>query len=284
MLRPNAQDRLTAAEALAHSWIKAAHSCAGAESSTRRSTLKRPTHVRADEQLILEEQAAERARNVSYSTVNSLAIIQRNPVNISDPGDGESRSQIADSTHPAIASVATTPLPLSFLSSDQSSLPPLGIEPKMQRFLDHWRTLGEKNQDTLSSMQNLALAYLGLREYEEARQLFHKTLEVRKRVLGEEHVDTLDTSYWLAMSCYNLKRYNEAREMFQKTLEGHKRVLGEEHVDTLKTSYWFAETCYCVKQYDEAQRLHQKTYKARMRVLGRDHPDTLDYKKMLEIN
>jgi serine/threonine protein kinase len=56
MIKPNAQERLTAAEALNHRWIKAALSCASTESSTRRSNLER---LRAEGQLILEEEEAE---------------------------------------------------------------------------------------------------------------------------------------------------------------------------------------------------------------------------------
>ena len=61
------------------------------------------------------------------------------------------------------------------------------------------RVLGPEHPDTLSSMNNLAIALRDMGQHAEAAQQHRRALAIRQRVLGPEHPDTLSSMSNLAM-------------------------------------------------------------------------------------
>ena len=60
-------------------------------------------------------------------------------------------------------------------------------------------------------------------KFDEARQLYLKTLEIKKRILSEEHPSTLSSMGNLATLYMRQRRFDEAEPLFRKTLEIKKR-------------------------------------------------------------
>ena len=135
--------------------------------------------------------------------------------------------------------------------------------------------LGPEHPDTLTSMQNLAIAYHGQGKYVAAAALSAQTLEIRKRVLGAEHADTLISMNRLANTYHRQGKTAEAAALHVQTLEIRKRVLGAEHHDTLTSTSNLANVYLAQGKYAEAATLYAQTWEMGKRVLSAEHPDTV---------
>ncbi|KAA8895944.1 hypothetical protein FN846DRAFT_301079 [Sphaerosporella brunnea] len=135
--------------------------------------------------------------------------------------------------------------------------------------------LGQEHPDTLISMDNLAMTYMGQRRWREAEELQVKVIQTRKRVLGQEHPATLTSMNDLASTYLSQGRLREAEELQVKVIQTRKRVLGQEHPDTLTSMNDLASTYWNQGWLREAEELNVKVMQTRKRVLGQEHPDTL---------
>ncbi|KAF9770791.1 hypothetical protein IL306_011602, partial [Fusarium sp. DS 682] len=137
------------------------------------------------------------------------------------------------------------------------------------------KVLGKEHPDTLSSMNNLALALQGQGKYEEAEKMHRQTLEVSNKILGKEHPDTLTSMNNLALALQGQGKYKEAKEIHQQTLELKEKVFGKEHRDTLASMNNLANVLDSIGQFEEAEKMHRETLELNEKVLGKEHPDTL---------
>jgi tetratricopeptide (TPR) repeat protein len=137
------------------------------------------------------------------------------------------------------------------------------------------RMLGSEHVDTLTSMDNLALTYQDLGEYQKAEGLHLQVLEARKRVLGPEHGHTLISMNNLAKTYHDLGEYQKAEGLHLQVLEARKRVLGPEHVATLTSMNNLAGAYQHLGEYQKAEGLHLQVLERWKRVLGPEHVLTL---------
>jgi tetratricopeptide (TPR) repeat protein len=105
--------------------------------------------------------------------------------------------------------------------------------------------LGEDHPDTLTSMHNLATAYLDQGRTDDGARLLEQVLEKRRRILGDDHPGTLTTKNNLATAYLGqVGRMDDAARMFEQVLEKQRQILGDDHPDTLTTrdnlavAYW----------------------------------------------
>ena len=75
------------------------------------------------------------------------------------------------------------------------------------------RRLGPDHPDTLTSRNNLALAYADAGRLDEAILLHEKSLEARERVLGPEHPDSLASRNNLAIAYRAANRDEDAARL-----------------------------------------------------------------------
>ena len=95
----------------------------------------------------------------------------------------------------------------------------------LRRIMETWRSvLGMEHRETLSSMHNLAMAYVNFNRYVEAAELQEIVLSVRSRVLGFEHPETLRSIQNLALVYRRMGREQEAVEMLGKTVTLMARI------------------------------------------------------------
>jgi tetratricopeptide (TPR) repeat protein len=140
---------------------------------------------------------------------------------------------------------------------------------------DYERVLGPDHPDTLTSRNNLALAYRAAGRAAEAIPLYEQTLAARDRVLGPDHLNTLTSRNNLAEAYRAAGRVAEAIPLHEQTLADRERVLGPDHPDTLQSQSNLAAAYVAAARAAEAIPLHEQTLAAFERVLGPDHPDTL---------
>ncbi|KAI0159859.1 hypothetical protein GGR52DRAFT_582588 [Hypoxylon sp. FL1284] len=117
------------------------------------------------------------------------------------------------------------------------------------RYLPHGRAVLHLRNEFADKETDL------LFNYNEAEQMYRKTLELRERVLGREHPSTLASINNLAL----------AEQMHRQTLELRERVLGREHPSTLDSMNNLANVLDSQGKYEELTE----------RVLGREYLDTL---------
>ncbi|HEV1287470.1 MAG TPA: serine/threonine-protein kinase [Bryobacteraceae bacterium] len=156
----------------------------------------------------------------------------------------------------------------------------LGLYPDAQRQVERAvelrrRVFGEKNRDTLQSMDTLAELYDIQGKNAEAESLQSHVLDLRRHALGEQHPDTLASMEELGDEYMHLGKFADAETFLSKALELRRRVLGEEHPDTLISMNDLAMLYDLQGKYAAAEQLYVKANNIRMRVLGPDHPFTL---------
>jgi tetratricopeptide (TPR) repeat protein len=156
----------------------------------------------------------------------------------------------------------------------------LGLYREAQRHVERAvdlrrRALGEKDPDTLESMNSLAGLLGDQGRYREAEPLQSKVLELRRRVLGEQHPDTLTSMDGLANADKHLGRFAEAETLQSRALAMRRRSLGEGHPDTLVSMNDLATIYEDEGKLAQAEPLYVRADEIRRRVLGEEHPDTL---------
>ncbi len=96
-------------------------------------------------------------------------------------------------------------------------------------------TLGDSHEQTLSTMNNLAIV-LGESSPGECEALYREVLLGRHAKLGEWHKDTTDVRYNLAMLLLRTRRkLDEATHLLFALQRHYARTLGETHADTRET-------------------------------------------------
>lgn len=97
---------------------------------------------------------------------------------------------------------------------------------------DYTRVLGEGHEKTMTSRNNLGVAYRMAGRVWEAIPLLERTLADSVRVLGEGHWDTLGSRNNLAETYVVAGRVEDAIPLFEQALAGLERALGREHPST----------------------------------------------------
>ncbi|UCE50033.1 MAG: serine/threonine protein kinase, partial [Phycisphaerales bacterium] len=134
---------------------------------------------------------------------------------------------------------------------------------------------GERNGETLSTMDGLARVYWRQGRYDQAEALFTRTVEGRRQALGPEHADTLVSMNGLAVLYFSQGRYDEAESLYEKMLDISRELLGDEDVATLLFMGNLATVYRFQGRYEEAEPLYENAIEHELSLLGPEHPDTL---------
>jgi tetratricopeptide (TPR) repeat protein len=145
------------------------------------------------------------------------------------------------------------------------------------------RLYGAEDARTLTSLDNLALAYVEAGRTAEAIPLHEQALAERQRVLGPDHPDTLTSLDNLALAYLEAGRTAEAIPLLEQALADMERVLGPDHPSTLGSRNNLANAYLKAGRPAEAIPLYEQALAAFERVLGADHPNTLTSRNNLAI-
>jgi Tetratricopeptide repeat len=136
--------------------------------------------------------------------------------------------------------------------------------------------LGLEHPDTLTSVNDLALAYSAQGRWVEAEKLLVQVVETSKTVLGPEHLDTLKSISNLAHAhSKQAGRWAEAEKLMVQVMETRNTVLGPEHPDTLTSMSNLACTYLHQGRWVEAEKLGVQVMEVFKTVFGPNHPNTL---------
>ncbi len=142
---------------------------------------------------------------------------------------------------------------------------------------DQTRTaqLGPDHPDTLTTRNNLAVAYLTAGRASEAIPLLEATLKARHSKLGPDDTETLHSRDNLASAYYSVGRTSDAIKIDEATLKLRESKLGPDAPDLLANRNNLAANYHAAGRYDEASSLLEATLKTQVLKLGPDHPQTL---------
>ena len=136
-------------------------------------------------------------------------------------------------------------------------------------------TLGPDHPRTLTSRNNLAVAYQDAGRLDEAIPQYEQILADRTRILGLEHPDTLLSRSNLAGAYLESGRLDKAIELLEQNLADRTRILGPNHPDTLTSRNYLANAYRDTGRLNEAITLYERNFEDCIHILGPDHPGTL---------
>ena len=137
--------------------------------------------------------------------------------------------------------------------------------------------LGDKNVDTLNSMELLGSVYIRMGRYPEAQTYFMQTVSARTETLGPNEPDTLYAMNELAVSYIYRGRYDMAENIYLKALPISRSVLGENNDFTLLLTGNLADVYRFQGRYQEAGKEYVKVQQNAGTLWTNDNPDTFYY-------
>lgn len=138
---------------------------------------------------------------------------------------------------------------------------------------------GYEHDDTLSTMNELSMAYLllGRQHFAQAETLCRLALEKRMSLLGEEHAYTLWSVNNLSKICCAQDRWDEAVQLLEHIVPVVTRTLGPGHVGMSMTKYNLASAYAGQTYWTKAATMLQQ----QLQYLTPQHPDWIAYMSLL---
>jgi tRNA A-37 threonylcarbamoyl transferase component Bud32 len=137
------------------------------------------------------------------------------------------------------------------------------------------KVLGLDHRETLSTMNNLALAYQDAGRLGDTLPLLKETLERSRIQLGRDDPFTLLAGNNLASAYWDASRLSDALPLLEETLKRRQAKLGPDHPETLVSMNNLSIAYWEDGRLADALPLIEEALKRRRIQLGPDHPDTL---------
>jgi tetratricopeptide (TPR) repeat protein len=133
--------------------------------------------------------------------------------------------------------------------------------------------LEPKQSEVATMLNNLALLYRQMGNYEKALPLYQRALEKYEKVLGPEHPDVATTLDNLALLYESMGNYEKALPLYQRAFDIREQFLGSQHPDVAITLNNLAGLYRHMGNYKKALLLYQKDLEISEMALGPEHPD-----------
>ena len=122
------------------------------------------------------------------------------------------------------------------------------------------------------------------KKYDEAINLFKKSLKVREDIYGKENDLTLQKYEGLSMAYFNLKNYKNAIFYTEKSLAIKEKKFGIKHLSTAWSYHNLGIFYFKNQQYQKAVNYLKKAIKIRENLLGKKHKSTLwSYENLIKV-
>ncbi len=123
-----------------------------------------------------------------------------------------------------------------------------------------------------NACNTLGTAYCVQGRYADAKPLYERALEVRRRLFGENEL-VADSLHNLANLYALQRRYGKAEPLYKQALQIERRVLGNHHPDVATSLTSLARLYSDQGRYAEAEPLYEESLEIRRAALGPSHPD-----------
>ncbi len=133
---------------------------------------------------------------------------------------------------------------------------------------------GEKDVQTATIYNNLAVNLNAQGNPVAAQTLFRTVLDLRLELLGKKHPATALSYRHLALSLDAEGKYTDAQPLFERALNIRREVLGERHAGTATAYSDLALNLIHIGKYAEAESLLRTALNLRLALFGVKHPET----------
>lgn len=137
------------------------------------------------------------------------------------------------------------------------------------------KALGERDRDTLGSVNNYAIILSAVGRADEAAPLIKRAYEILAADLGESAPATLNSLNNLAANLMARGLNREAEPLLRKALDLRRKSLGANAPQTLDSMNALGVDLMDQGRSLEAEALFRKTVQLQTEVLGEEHSDTL---------
>jgi len=132
---------------------------------------------------------------------------------------------------------------------------------------------GDENTDVAGMYNHIGCIYHAQGKYEDALEVWRKTLEITVKVHGPEHLSVAITENNIGLIHCDNGFYKEALIMFNKVLKTREKLLGAEHQSVADTQYFMGMVLMCQEKYVQAFEFISGALKIREKLLGPEHLD-----------
>jgi tetratricopeptide (TPR) repeat protein len=132
--------------------------------------------------------------------------------------------------------------------------------------------LEPEHPDIATTLNDLALLYKSIGEYEKILPLYQRALNIYEQVLDPEHPFVATIQNNLAGFYKSIGKYEKALLHYKKSLDIRENVLDPLHPDVAITLNNLAELYRQMGEYEKALPLCQRALDIRETVLGPEHP------------
>ncbi|MCF8247126.1 MAG: tetratricopeptide repeat protein [Saprospiraceae bacterium] len=135
------------------------------------------------------------------------------------------------------------------------------------------KAVGKYHSDYAWSLNNLAILYRDIGQYDKAETLYLESKAIREKALGKEHPDYAGSLLNLANLYSDMGQYEKTETLYLEAKAIREKTVGNEHplyaasLNSLASLYWH------MGQYDKAETLHLEAKAIREKALGKEHPD-----------
>ncbi len=133
--------------------------------------------------------------------------------------------------------------------------------------------LGTKHPDYARSLNDLAVMYRSIGDYQKAAPLFREAMEIRRHVFGEQHPAYAHSLNNLAKLCAAMGDYRQAEPLCLEAVKIRREALGEQHPDYATSLNDLATLYWSTGDYRQAEPLYRQALKICREGWGEQHPD-----------
>ncbi len=131
--------------------------------------------------------------------------------------------------------------------------------------------LGSQYPDVATTLNNIAVLYCQMGEYEKAQPFYQRALDIREKALGPQHPDYAITLNNIAGLYESMGEYEKAIPLYQRALDIREKVLGPQHPSVATTLNNLAELYRQMVEYEKAIPLYQRALEIVEKELGPEH-------------
>ena len=133
-------------------------------------------------------------------------------------------------------------------------------------------TLGNRNLEVASSLQNVGYLLVAKADYPAAEPLLQESLAIRQELLGRNHPDVAASLAALGELSYDKGDLAKAEEFYRESLAIRRQTLGGAHREVADGLNDLAITLKAKGDYAEAESMYRESLAIRRRVFGEEHP------------
>ncbi|MBK9722535.1 MAG: CHAT domain-containing protein [Saprospiraceae bacterium] len=135
------------------------------------------------------------------------------------------------------------------------------------------KAIGKEHPDYVWSLNNLALLYKDIGNYQKAEPLYLEAKAISEKTVGKVHPDYAMILNNMAVCYKEMGNYEKAEPPFLEAKAIREKALGKEHRDYAQSLSNLAAMYMEMSNYEKAEPLYLESKAIREKAIGKDHPD-----------